>query len=200
MGIGASVLNSTEKEILERYFSGIERFDPTLVSWNGSGFDLPVIHYRSLYNGVASRRYWETGDTDREFKWNNYLNRYHWRHIDLMDVVSAFQPRAMAPLEEISQLLGLPGKMGLSGSDVQDYYSAGRIDDIRNYCETDVLNTYLIYLRFQYIRGRLTKNNYTLEIERVRSSLTEDGRPHLTKFLSEWNSQTPNDLRYATRQ
>ena len=63
--------NSTEKELLERFFSGVERYDPTLVSWNGSGFDLPVIHYRSLYNSVVSQRYWETGDTDREFRWNN---------------------------------------------------------------------------------------------------------------------------------
>ncbi|MCS5579554.1 MAG: 3'-5' exonuclease, partial [Gammaproteobacteria bacterium] len=86
--------DSTEKELLDRFFSGIERYDPTLVSWNGSGFDLPVIHYRALYNSVVSKRYWETGDTDKEFKWNNYVNRFHWRHIDLMDVLSGFQARA----------------------------------------------------------------------------------------------------------
>ena len=179
--------DSTEKELLDRFFSGLERYDPTLVSWNGSGFDLPVIHYRALYNSVVSKRYWETGDTDREFKWNNYANRFHWRHIDLMDVLSGFQARATAPLDEISQLLGLPGKMGVSGSDVWRYYNAGNIDVIRNYCETDVLNTYLIYLRLQHIRGRLTNDSYTLEINRVRSSLAQDGRPHLKKFLSEWN-------------
>jgi len=174
-------------QLLDRFFSGLERYDPTLVSWNGSGFDLPVIHYRALYNSVVSKRYWETGDTDREFKWNNYANRFHWRHIDLMDVLSGFQARATAPLDEISQLLGLPGKMGVSGSDVWRHYNAGNIDVIRNYCETDVLNTYLIYLRFQHIRGRLTNDSYTLEINRVRSSLAQDGRPHLKKFLSEWN-------------
>ena len=179
--------DSTEKELLDRFFSGIERYDPTLVSWNGSGFDLPVIHYRALYNSVVSKRYWETGDTDKEFKWNNYVNRFHWRHIDLMDVLSGFQARATAPLDEISQLLGLPGKMGVSGSDVWRHYNAGQIDVIRNYCETDVLNTYLIYLRFQHIRGRLTNDSYTLEMNRVRSSLAQDGRPHLKKFLSEWN-------------
>jgi len=179
--------DSTEKELLDRFFSGLERYDPTLVSWNGSGFDLPVIHYRALYNSVVSKRYWEIGETDREFKWNNYVNRFHWRHIDLMDVLSGFQARATAPLDEISQLLGLPGKMGVSGSDVWRHYNAGQIDVIRNYCETDVLNTYLIYLRFQHIRGRLTNDSYTLEMNRVRSSLDQDGRPHLKKFLSEWD-------------
>jgi len=178
--------DSTEKELLERFFIGIEKYDPTLVSWNGSGFDLPVIHYRALYNGVVSQRYWETGDTDREFKWNNYVNRFHWRHIDLMDVLSGFQARGTAPLDEISQLLGLPGKMGVSGADVWHHYNTGQIDEIRNYCETDVLNTYLIFLRFQYIRGRITDDSYTLEINRVRSSLAQDGRSHLKTFLSAW--------------
>ena len=178
--------NSNEKELIERFFSGVERYDPTIVSWNGSGFDLPVIHYRALYNSVVSKRYWETGDTDREFKWNNYVNRYHWRHIDLMDVLSGFQARGAASLEEISQLLGLPGKLGVSGSDVWALYNAGQIEDIRNYCETDVLNTYLIFLRFQYIRGRLNKDRYSLEIEKVKSSLADDSRPHLMEFLSEW--------------
>ena len=182
--------DSTEKELLERFFSGIERYDPTLVSWNGSGFDLPVIHYRALYNSVVSKRYWENGDTDREFRWNNYANRYHWRHIDLMDVLSGFQARATAPLDEISQLLGLPGKMGVSGADVWRHYTAGHIDVIRNYCETDVLNTYLVYLRFQHIRGQLTTDSYELEINRVRSTLVQDGRPHMTKYLSKWGPPT----------
>lgn len=57
---------ASEAELLRRFFDGIEKFRPTLVSWNGSGFDLPVIHYRALKNQVASRSYWETGETDRE--------------------------------------------------------------------------------------------------------------------------------------
>ena len=63
--------NSTEKELLERFISGVEKHNPTLVSWNASGFDLPVIHYRALYNSVVSKRYWETGDANKEFRWTN---------------------------------------------------------------------------------------------------------------------------------
>ena len=79
--------------------------------------------------------------------------------------------------------------MGESGSDVWDHYNAGQIEGIRNYCETDVLNTYLIYLRFEYIRGQLDKDSYVLELEKLGTSLAEDGRPHLIKFLSEWSQR-----------
>ncbi|MEE8107992.1 MAG: 3'-5' exonuclease, partial [Gammaproteobacteria bacterium] len=85
--------DSDEKEIITRFFDGIERFTPTIVSWNGSGFDLPVLHYRSLLHGVNAPRYWETGDEDQGFRWNNYQGRFHWRHTDLMDVISGFQHR-----------------------------------------------------------------------------------------------------------
>ena len=98
---------STEAELLERFYAGLLRYTPTLVSWNGGGFDLPVLHYRSLIHGVSAGKYWEAGDKHPDFKWNNYLNRYHNRHLDLMDVLAAYQGRAVAPLHEIAILLGL---------------------------------------------------------------------------------------------
>ncbi|MFA5529852.1 MAG: 3'-5' exonuclease, partial [Thiohalomonadaceae bacterium] len=104
--------DSPEKELIQRFFDGVERFSPTLVSWNGCGFDLPVLHYRALLHGVQAPRYWETGDEDQSFRWNNYLSRYHARHTDLMDVLSGYQGRACAPLDEIATMLGFPGKMG----------------------------------------------------------------------------------------
>src|SRR5699024_9779140 len=107
-----------EEELVQRFFDGIEKFIPTLVSWNGGAFDLPVIHYRALFHGIAGLRYWEIGDEDQSFRWNNYLNRYHQRHLDLMDMLSGYQARAAAPLDEIAVLLGLPGKMGMSGTKV----------------------------------------------------------------------------------
>ena len=67
---------SVERELLERFFLGIEKFRPILVSWNGSGFDLPVIHYRSLLHSVEAIAYWEVGDNDRSFRYNNFVNRF----------------------------------------------------------------------------------------------------------------------------
>src|SRR3990167_8095989 len=111
---------SSEEDLITRFFDGLHKYTPTLVSWNGSGFDLPVLHYRALLHGVAAPRYWETGEENSEFRWNNYLSRYHYRHMDLMDLLSGYQARANAPLDEIATLLGFPGKMGMDGSKVWD--------------------------------------------------------------------------------
>ncbi len=178
--------DSSEAELIQRFFDGIEKYTPVLVSWNGSGFDLPVLHYRSLKHGIAAPRYWDTGDNDRDFKWNNYLSRFHARHTDLMDVLSAYQPRATAPLDEIAQLLGFPGKLGRHGSEVWSQFQAGKIGEIRDYCETDALNTYLIYLRFELIRGNLDESGWKRETDLVRKTLRDAGKPHLHAFLDAW--------------
>jgi predicted PolB exonuclease-like 3'-5' exonuclease len=120
--------HSSERELIERFFEGIERFSPDLVSWNGSGFDLPVLAYRALAAGIQAPRFWETGDADPAFRYNNYLNRFHWRHLDLMDVLAGFQSRGRVSLERVAVLLGLPGKLGFSGAQVWDAWRAGDID------------------------------------------------------------------------
>lgn len=178
--------DSSEKEIVQNFFDGIDKHTPTLVTWNGSGFDLPVLHYRSLVNGVQAPRYWDVGEDDNNFKWNNYLSRFHQRHTDLMDVLAAYNNRAFAPLDEIAVLLGLPGKMGMSGSKVWSQFQAGEIAAIRDYCETDALNTYLVYLHWQYIRGQLTDLDLQREHEVVKNNLT-NGATHLQEFLEVWN-------------
>lgn len=178
--------DSDEKELVQRFFDGIDRYTPTLVSWNGSGFDLPVLHYRALKHGVVASRYWDTGEDDRDFKWNNYISRYHQRHTDLMDVIAAYQPRANAPLDQIALMLGYPGKMGMSGARVWDQYLEGNIIDIRNYCETDVLNTYLVYLRWLLTRGQLTPSAWEQEIELLKSLLKNSEPQHLQEFLAIW--------------
>lgn len=174
--------DSREEELVQRFYDGIEKFTPTLVSWNGGGFDLPVLHYRSLKYGINAARYWDVGDDDREYKWNNYLSRFHWRHIDLMDVLSAFQARAVAPLHQMATLLGFPGKMGMEGSQVWQAYLDQRIEEIRQYCETDVLNTYLIFLRFQLVRGHLNAQTYAQEMALVKETLDHSGLAHWQTF------------------
>lgn len=179
-------IDAGEKEILERFFTGIEKYTPTLVSWNGSGFDLPVIHYRALLHGIAAPRYWETGDEDQTFRWNNYLNRYHCRHTDVMDVLAMYQSRANAPLDKIAVMLGLPGKMGMDGGKVWESYVNGNIQSIRDYCETDVLNTYLVYLRFCLIQGKINESEYQQYCQKTREYLQNSNQSHLTKFEQLW--------------
>lgn len=177
---------SDEAEIVQRFFDGIARYTPDLVSWNGGGFDLPVLHYRALKQGVRASRYWEMGEGDRDFKWNNYLSRFHWRHIDLMDVLAGFQPRGRASLDEMAVMLGFPGKLGMSGAKVWDKFREGAIGEIRNYCETDVLNTWLVYLRFEFMRGNLDQRELEREYALVRSTLARMEQPHLDEFLAAW--------------
>jgi hypothetical protein len=178
--------DATEADLVRRFFDGIERHSPTLVSWNGSGFDLPVLHYRALRHSVQAHRYWETGDEDPAFRWNNYLSRFHWRHVDLMDVLSGYQGRGRVGLDQTAQLLGLPGKLGMAGEAVWEAHLEGRSAEIRHYCETDVINTYLVYLRFELMRGRLTHDEHARECGLVRNWLGAAGAPHLARFLAAW--------------
>jgi hypothetical protein len=179
-------LESPEGELIERFFDGIERFLPDLISWNGCGFDMPVLTYRALLAGVQAPRYWEKGDADPAFRHNNYLSRYHSRHTDLMDVLSGYQPRGRVSLANVACLLELPGKLGFSGAQVWDAYLEGNLLGIRRYCETDVLNTYLVYLRFELLRGRMTPERYAEEVERVKALLRVGKEPHLAEFLRVW--------------
>ena len=181
--------DADEAEIIGRFYDGIERYSPTLVSWNGSGFDLPVLHYRALKHGIQAPRYWETGDNEREFRFNNYLGRFHWRHVDLMDVLAGYQMRGRASLDEIAVMLGFPGKLGMSGDKVWPCWLDGGIDEIRNYCETDVLNTHLVYLRFEYMRGNLDEKALQREFELVRSTIAAADQPHLTEFAAAWSKE-----------
>ena len=174
--------DSEESDLLNLFFSAIDKSQPQLVSWNGKGFDSPVIHYRALIHGVSSIKYWDKGDDDREFKWNNYLNRYHDRHLDLMDVMSGY--KKPASLTDIAQLIGAPGKYGIDGSKVTDYYLANDIKKIRDYCETDVLNTYFVFLRYQLISNNITIDNYKKLLEEIFSFLDKSDKEHWKEFSS----------------
>jgi len=175
-----------EAELIRRFFEGIEKYTPQIVSWNGGGFDLPVLHYRAMIHGIQAPRYWDMGEDDREFKWNNYISRYHNRHLDLMDLLALYQSRAYAPLDQIAQLIGFPGKLGMDGSKVWQSFLDGGIENIRNYCETDVANTYLVFLRFQLMRGVLTHEAYQSECDLVRATLAKSDGPHWQEFLALW--------------
>jgi predicted PolB exonuclease-like 3'-5' exonuclease len=179
-----------EGELIQRFYDGVEKYKPQLISWNGGGFDLPVLHYRGLRHGVTAPRYWDMGEGDyadsRDFRFNNYINRYHTRHLDLMDLLAMFQPRASAPLDQVARLVGLPGKLGMDGSQVWDAFRAGRIADVRAYCETDTLNTWLVYLRFQLMRGALDRAEYAAELALARATLGKLDAPHWREFLAAW--------------
>jgi predicted PolB exonuclease-like 3'-5' exonuclease len=186
--------DASEGKIIQQFFGSLEKHVPQLVSWNGGGFDLPVLHYRGLIHGASAHKYWdmgEGGDHDsREFKWNNYISRYHLRHLDMMDLLAMYQPKANAPLDAMAKLCGFPGKLGMDGSKVYEAYLAGGQEDIRRYCETDVMNTYLLYCRFQKMRGGFTEKEYEQEISFVKGTLADlsPNEAHWDEYLKAWSA------------
>lgn len=182
-----------EATLLQKFFKLVRDYTPQLVNWNGTGFDLPVMNYRAMIHGVVADRYWDMGEGNfadsRDFKWNNYINRYHTRHCDLMDVLAMHQPKAVG-MDQMAKLCGFPGKLDMDGGMVwQTYYEQG-IKPIRDYCETDTANTYLLYLRFQLINGSLSREEYDSETAKVRHFLEEKAAKenHWREFCDAWNA------------
>jgi predicted PolB exonuclease-like 3'-5' exonuclease len=181
--------DADEQDLLQRFYSGISRYMPILVSWNGSVFDLPVIHYRSLLYPINAEQYWETGEQDSHFQDNYYQGKYHHRHTELMTLLSGFQSSAHVPLNEIATLCGFPGTFEMNVDQVWDSYQAGGINDIRNHCESEVLGTYLVYLNHQRNLGSIDLAQYQSECKIVRDNLMGSDQPHLISFEKVWLDQ-----------
>jgi predicted PolB exonuclease-like 3'-5' exonuclease len=181
---------SDEKELVAGFFQFFERHKPRLVSFNGRTFDLPVLKYRAMKHGIAARFLHTAGD-----KWNSYTSRYasDW-HCDLLEVLSDFGASARIKLNEVCAVMGFPGKFGVEGSRVAEMFDNGEIGAIRDYCETDVLNTYLVYLRTQLHRGIVDLDGYNRAVADVISLIEAEGaeRPHLNAFMEAWGAACNN--------
>jgi predicted PolB exonuclease-like 3'-5' exonuclease len=181
---------SDEKDLIAGFFLFFERYKPRLVSFNGRTFDLPVLKYRAMKHGIAARFLYAAGD-----KWNSYTSRYasDW-HCDLLEVLSDFGASARVKLDEVCAVMGFPGKFGVEGSRVAEMIDKGEIGAVRDYCETDVLNTYLVYLRHQLHTGTLTLDGYNRAVADIVSLIQAEGgkRPHLARFLEAWGQASDN--------
>ena len=179
-----------EKQLLQGFFSYFERLKPRLVSYNGRGFDLPVLKYRAMVHGIQAPWLYDAGD-----KWNSYQSRYSadW-HCDLLEVLSDFGASARGKLNEVCSVLGFPGKFGVDGSKVADMIDGGDVQGVRDYCETDVLNTYLVYLRFMLHRGNIDTEAYNRAVADIITLIETEGveRPHLKQFMDAWGEASGN--------
>ena len=174
--------DSGESDLIRRFFRGVAHYVPDLITWNGAAFDLPVLNFRALRHEIQAPTYWETGLKDRSFRFNNYLSRFHWRHTDLMDALSGFQGRGRPSLREACALLGLPGKSLMEGSSVMEAHLAGKSGDIRRYCLEDALNTHLVSVHFDYLRGKLSQDGLDDEYGLLIDVLRASGEQHLMEF------------------
>ena len=167
----------SEKLLISSFVNRIAQLAPQLVTFNGASFDLPVLRYRAMVNGVAA-----PGLSLRP-----YFNRYTEDAIDLCDVLSSFSPQGKATLHELCRVIGLPGKPdGMSGGEVERYYRDGRIREISEYCESDVVNTYRVWLRYELFRGRLSDAAFHGSELNLFDFIKAGGnaKPHLTELTS----------------
>jgi len=154
----------------------IAELSPQLVTFNGASFDLPVLRYRAMACGVAA-----PGLAQRP-----YFNRYTEDAIDLCDVLSCFSSQNKPSLHELCRVMGLPGKPdGMDGADVERFCREGRVAEVAAYCETDVVHTYRVWLRYELFRGRLTENGLRASEASLSDYLRSHSgtKPHLAYLL-----------------
>jgi 3'-5' exonuclease len=172
------VAERSEKELITGLVNWIGELKPQLVTFNGSGFDLPVLRYRAMIHAIPA-----TGARP-------YFHRYSDDAIDLCDVVSSFSSQAKVSLHELCKVMGLPGKpTGMSGSDVDRYHREGRIREIADYCESNVLNTYRVWLRYELFRGGLSYEGFRRSEDNLMQFIAARGnsKPHLTEMIGKQN-------------
>jgi hypothetical protein len=165
----------SEKQLIEDFVGKIADLQAQLVTFNGSGFDLPVLRYRAMLNRVSAPGLFA----------RNYFNRYSEDAVDLCDVLASFSSNAKATLHVICRALGLPGKPAdVDGGSVEELFRAGRLTDIAEYCETDVVNTFRVWLRYELFRGRLTQQEFLASEDNLVGFIRERAsKAHLAQFL-----------------
>jgi 3'-5' exonuclease len=145
------VIDGDERAMLAAFSQRVARHRPQLVTFNGRPFDLPVIALRALCHGVPLGWYYREGTR----------NRYSDAgHLDLCDWLADHGATRAGSLDALARLIGLPGKVGIDGSMVEGLFAAGDLEAIRRYCLSDVVQTALLFLRFQLLRGVLAPAVY----------------------------------------
>jgi 3'-5' exonuclease len=166
--IGIIGEDKSEADMMSDFAEFVGRYGPRVVTWNGRSFDLPVLALRALRQGV-------------DFSWYYRGNGFRYRfseegHLDLADAISDFGAARMTSLDGAARLLGLPGKVGVDGSQVEEMFRDGQIDALRRYCLSDVAQTAFVLLRYKLIAGDITRDAYRKAAEDLLNALEADGR------------------------
>jgi predicted PolB exonuclease-like 3'-5' exonuclease len=140
----------SEERLVRDFWQRLERLDGTLVSFNGRGFDLPVLELAALRYGIATSNYC---DALRSATSERHLDLYAW-------LTNDGTVGLRGGMNLLLKMIGMDGKTDLDGSKVQAYFEAGRIDEIRQYCRADVIRTYALFLRVELMRGRIDEQAY----------------------------------------
>lgn len=178
--------SADEQDMLQRFYEGLARYKPCLVTWSGRDFDLPVIQFRSLMYPLNAGAYWGKDTLDDQFSFNKSHSYNHDRHIDLKDVLANNQTENSELRDELAQLCSLPGSRGDVSLDAWDPWLKGDTSAIREQGETSVLKTYLLYLSWERNRGHLSAMQHEQQCSLVRDELKRSGVAHLLEFEKNW--------------
>lgn len=174
---------TAESELIKGFFSHLKKIQPRFVSFNGRNFDLPVLKYAAMKYEIEAGWFYKTGD-----KWNNYNQRYSldW-HCDLAEAFSDFGASSRVKMNELCAAFNLPGKIDVDGSQVTGLYDDGKIQEIRDYCECDVINTYLLYLIYQHHNGSINKSSLDKCKKELKDFLQSkiESKPHFAEFIKD---------------
>jgi 3'-5' exonuclease len=180
-----------EAELVMRFWQLFETVQ-TLVTFNGRGFDLPVLEARAMKHGLSLSRYFGTGQGRSTYRGSRYSDAYH---IDLCDFLTNFgAANRRNSLNLLAKLIGLPGKYTIAGEDVEYLFRQGRLKEINQYCITDVLQTFLLFLRVELLRGKLDRAGYQAALNAARDDLNQRASSagpenFLMDFLSHWKTE-----------
>lgn len=187
----------SEKDILAKFFRAFSDIEtlPQLISWNGSGFDIPVLIYRAMQYDLSAPWLFEEGERIKNMRFDNYVNRFHTRHLDLMDRFSQYGASRREAMDVVASLYGLPGKTDVDGSMVGYLVSNEDWQTLSIYCESDVMNTWLIYLRWLRLTGQLSSPDFEAWQQQSYDYLAQythvDGSARHQGFIADW-SFTPH--------
>jgi predicted PolB exonuclease-like 3'-5' exonuclease len=172
----STIQGENEREMIENFLNFIDRHNPKLVSFNGRNFDIPMLMIRAMkYNLSCPAFYEKENKMLNKSKWDNYRYRFTDKfHVDLMDHISEFGAIRGLKLDLLCSMMGIPGKFDVSGDQVFSLYYDGKIEKIKEYCESDVLNTYWLYLKYELLKGNLLFEDYLQNLDIMSEKLPKD--------------------------
>lgn len=172
----SSIDGKNEKEMIENFLAFLDKQNPKLISFNGRSFDVPLLMIRAMKYSLTCNAYFEIENNELgKNKWDNYRYRFSQRfHIDLMDHISEFGATRGLKLDVLCSMIGAPGKYDVHGSEVMELFYAGEIEKIKEYCESDVLNTYWLFLKYELLKGNLTIEDFKRSLDIMSIKLNED--------------------------
>lgn len=177
-------IDADEPQLLAGFWRGMTEIQPTFIGYNSRGFDFPVLLFRSMRHGIAAPLYFSA-----DSKWDSYRQRYapDW-HLDVADALTDYGASRRCSLDLAARTVGAPGKLDVDGGDVAALFEAGRIEEIRVYCVTDVLSTALVWLAWLRLQGSLSEGQLAATHAGMRVWLEGEraAQPHLGRFADAW--------------